>query len=95
MVFVRKIVLDVLKPHQPNALELSMAIAKEGADYNLRLTVLEVDENTERYRWKLLEEQLTSNRLDPPLANWEGRFTVLTLWKCSRTLMRVKSSCIG
>ena len=47
MVFVRKIVLDVLKPHQPNALELSMAIAKEGADYNVRLTVLEVDENTE------------------------------------------------
>jgi hypothetical protein len=47
MVVVRKIVLDVLKPHQPNALELSMAIAEQGADYNVRLTVLEVDENTE------------------------------------------------
>ena len=47
MVAVKKIVLDVLKPHQPNALEFSRAIAEAGADYRVRLTVLEVDENTE------------------------------------------------
>lgn len=47
MVSVKRIVLDVLKPHQPNALEFSQAIAKTGADYRVRLTVLEVDENTE------------------------------------------------
>jgi len=47
MVSVKKVVLDVLKPHQPNALEFSQAIAKVGTDYYVHLTVLEVDENTE------------------------------------------------
>ena len=47
MVSVKRIVLDVLKPHQPNALEFCQAIAKVGVDYHVRLIVLEVDENTE------------------------------------------------
>ncbi|MFT6896091.1 MAG: hypothetical protein ACJA13_000488 [Paraglaciecola sp.] len=47
MVCIKRVVLDVLKPHQPNALEFSQAIAKVGADYQVRLTVLEVDEKTE------------------------------------------------
>lgn len=47
MVFVKRLVLDVLKPHQPNALEFSQAIAKAGGDYRVCVTVLEVDENTE------------------------------------------------
>ena len=47
MVLVRRLVLDVLKPHQPNALEFSKAIAKAGGDYRVCTTVLEVDEKTE------------------------------------------------
>ncbi|MFZ9039440.1 MAG: DUF211 domain-containing protein [Gammaproteobacteria bacterium] len=47
MVFVKKLVLDVLKPHQPNALEFCEAIASAGNDYRVHLTVLEVDEKTE------------------------------------------------
>jgi len=47
MVSVKRIVLDVLKSHQPNALEFSQAIATVGVDYRVRLTVLEVDEDTE------------------------------------------------
>ena len=47
MVSVKRIMLDVLKPHQPNALEFSQAIAKVGEDYRVRLTVIEMDENTE------------------------------------------------
>ena len=47
MVAVKKIVLDVLKPHHPSALEYSRAIAAVGPDYRVELTVLEVDENTE------------------------------------------------
>jgi hypothetical protein len=47
MVSVKRIMLDVLKPHQPNALEFSQAIAKAGEDYRVRLTVIEMDENTE------------------------------------------------
>ena len=47
MVAVKRVVLDVLKPHQPNALEFSQAIAGVGSDYRVRLTVIEVDEKTE------------------------------------------------
>ena len=47
MVVVKRIVLDILKPHQPNALEFSQAIARTGKDYQVRLTVIEMDEKTE------------------------------------------------
>lgn len=42
-----KLVLDVLKPHQPNALEFSLALANLGVDYRVKLTVTEVDKKTE------------------------------------------------
>ena len=44
---VKRIVMDVLKPHQPSSIEFSQAIAKVGVDYKVRLTVVEMDENTE------------------------------------------------
>ena len=47
MVSVKRVVLDVLKPHQPNALEFSRAIADVGDGYRVCLTVVEIDENTE------------------------------------------------
>ena len=59
MVFVKKIVLDVLKPHQPNALEFSRSIAKVGSDYRVHLTVLEVDEKTET-----LQIEVTGSAID-------------------------------
>ena len=53
MVCVKRIVLDVLKPHKPNALEFSQAIAKTGIDYRVHLTVLEMDESTETIQIEL------------------------------------------
>lgn len=47
MISVKRIVLDVLKPHQPNAIEFSKAIARVGGDYRVRLSVIEMDERTE------------------------------------------------
>jgi hypothetical protein len=55
-VSVRKLVLDVLKPHQPNAVEFSQTLAAVGPDYRVHLTVLEVDESTDTLR-VLLEGQ--------------------------------------
>ncbi len=43
----RKLVLDVLKLHQPNALDFSLALADLGADYRVKLAVTEVDKQTE------------------------------------------------
>jgi hypothetical protein len=47
MVTIKRVMLDVLKPHQPNALEFSQAIASAGKDYRVCLTVLEMDEDTQ------------------------------------------------
>ena len=47
MTKTRRLVLDVLKPHQPNALDFSAALAELGADYRVKLTVTEVDKKTE------------------------------------------------
>lgn len=44
---IRRIVLDVLKPHQPNAFDFAMALAGAGNQYDVHLTVIDVDENTE------------------------------------------------
>ena len=44
---IKKIVLDVLKPHQPSAIEFTQAIAKVGTDYRVHLIVIEMDKNTE------------------------------------------------
>ena len=40
MVNVKKLVLDILKPHQPNALDFSRTIAEVGTNYRVRLTVM-------------------------------------------------------
>lgn len=47
MVLVKRLVLDVLKPHRPNVLEFSQALARAGGDYHVCTTVLEIDEKTE------------------------------------------------
>ena len=47
MVYVKKLMLDVLKPHEPNGLNFACAIAERGRDYQVTFTVQEVDEKTE------------------------------------------------
>ncbi|MBA3007660.1 MAG: DUF211 domain-containing protein [Proteobacteria bacterium] len=47
MTKIRRLVLDVLKPHQPNALDFASALADIGSDYHVILTVTEVDKKTE------------------------------------------------
>ena len=59
MVSVKRVVLDVLKPHQPNALEFSRAIANVGDGYRVCLTVVEIDENTET-----LQLEIEGNSVD-------------------------------
>ena len=44
---VKRLVLDVLKPHQPNTLDFARSIASISDDYRVEIQVLEVDEKTE------------------------------------------------
>ena len=47
MTLLTRIVLDVLKPHVPNALEFAKAIADNNSGCQVTVTVVEVDEKTE------------------------------------------------
>ncbi|HID82079.1 MAG TPA: hypothetical protein EYH06_11870 [Chromatiales bacterium] len=47
MTQIKKLVLDVLKPHQPNALEFATALADLGDGLAINVAVEEVDEKTE------------------------------------------------
>ena len=47
MVKIKRLMLDVLKPHQPNALDFALAIGALEGGYRVEVRVLEVDEQTE------------------------------------------------
>lgn len=47
MIQVKKLILDILKPHQPNALEFASALAEKGNEIQVTLIVEAVDEKTE------------------------------------------------
>lgn len=46
MIRVRRLVLDILKPHKPNCLDFGKAVANLGP-YTVTLTVIEKDDQTE------------------------------------------------
>jgi hypothetical protein len=72
MVFIKRVVLDVLKPHQPNALEFSRAIAEVGAGYLVRLTVLEMDENTESLQIEIEAETIDFDAIQAVITSMGG-----------------------
>lgn len=47
MAKLRRIVLDVLKPRQPNILDFAKALAGLGTEYRVQVLVDEVDDKTE------------------------------------------------
>jgi len=47
MACIKRLVLDVLKPHHPNALDFAAALADQGKNTRIKLSVAEVDEKTE------------------------------------------------
>ncbi|WP_455234649.1 DUF211 domain-containing protein [Thiogranum longum] len=47
MSLIKRVVLDVLKPLHPNALEFASAIADQNDACRVKITVTEVDEKTE------------------------------------------------
>jgi len=63
MVSVQRLILDVLKPHQPNALEFARAIAALGADYRINVRVVEVDEQTETLQVEIEGGELDFERI--------------------------------
>lgn len=72
MVSVKKLVLDVLKPHQPNALEFAQTLAGVGSGYRVQIIVLEVDESTETLRVVIEGETLDFHALQAVIGKLGG-----------------------
>ncbi len=58
MVTVTRLVLDVLKPHQPDAVEFCQEIALLGNDYRVCIKVEEMDEETQTVRLEIAGSSL-------------------------------------
>jgi len=72
MVFVKRLVLDVLKPHQPNALVFSCNLAEVGNDCTVVLTVLEVDKNTETIQLEIEGNDIDFEAIQSAITNMSG-----------------------
>jgi hypothetical protein len=63
MTKVKKLILDILKPHQPNALEFASALAEQASDIQVTLNVVAVDEKTESVVAEIEGENINFERL--------------------------------
>ena len=69
MVCLKRLVLDVLKPHQPDALECTKALARLGVDYRIKLTMTEMDERTQTLQIVIQGEDLDFERIQETITN--------------------------
>ncbi|NVK43163.1 MAG: DUF211 domain-containing protein [Oceanospirillaceae bacterium] len=60
MALLTRVLLDVLKPHDPSVLDLARALSDVGG-YRVRVRVLEMDKNTET-----LEIEIAADAIDFP-----------------------------
>ena len=72
MASVQRLVLDVLKPHQPNVLEFARAIAALGEGYRVDIRVVEVDEQTETLLVAIEGDKLDFERIGSTISENGG-----------------------
>jgi hypothetical protein len=72
MAIVKRILLDVLKPHQPGALEFAESLADLNPDYRVNLRVEEVDENTESIIVVVEGENIRFEEIDQAIKKMGG-----------------------
>ncbi len=72
MASVQRLVLDVLKPHQPNVLEFARAIAALGEDYRTDIRVVGVDEQTETLQVEIKGDELDFERISCAISEIGG-----------------------
>ena len=72
MAIVKRILLDVLKPHQPGALEFAETLADLDPGYRVNLRVEEVDENTESIILVIEGENILFKEIDQAIKKMGG-----------------------
>ena len=71
MAAVRRLVLDVLKPRQPNIIEFASTLGDQ-CECRVQITVVEVDDQTETLRVVLEGERLSFERIDAAIRDFGG-----------------------
>jgi hypothetical protein len=77
---IRRIELDVLKPHLPNVLELASTIAALGPTYRVNLDVVEMDEKTETLTLIVEGEDINYGRVEEAIRSLGG--SIHSIDKC-------------
>jgi len=72
MVHIKRVVLDVLKPHNPNALDFTTAIAEKVPGCRIKLTVTAMDEKTETVLLIIEGEQMQFNVISEAIGSLGG-----------------------
>lgn len=72
MVRVKRLILDVLKPHKPNGLEFSRTIAEQGEHWRVVYSVEEMDEKTESVTVVVEGEDLRFDLITAAIENAGG-----------------------
>ncbi len=72
MVRLTRLVLDVLKPHRPGALELARAVAQQGDACRVHLSVVEMDERTETLELVIEGSDLEFDRIATAISELGG-----------------------
>lgn len=72
MVRVKRLVLDILKPHQPRVIEFSTKIAEVGENYAVSLTVLGVDQETETVEVRIEGDDLDFEAIKSAITQMSG-----------------------
>jgi hypothetical protein len=67
MTFVKRLVLDILKPHTPNVLDFTRTLAAQG-ELRVKLTVLEMDDKTETLQVVIEGEDIDFERIQQAIA---------------------------
>jgi hypothetical protein len=68
MTFVKRLVLDILKPHIPNVLEFTQLLAQQG-DLRVQLAVLEMDDKTETLQVMIEGEDIDFERVQQAITD--------------------------
>ncbi len=69
MARVKRLLLDILKPHQPNALEFSRFLAAQGS-HRVKLRVLEMDDKTETLQVEIVGEDIDFETLQTAITEF-------------------------
>ena len=68
MVRIKRLLLDVLKPHQPNVLEFGRLLAEPG-EHRVKVTVVEMDDQTETLQIVVEGPDIDFDRIQATIAD--------------------------